>query len=500
MRLSAITDRWKEEIHYYYGESEREIASIDYNSKNVKEKSLFVAIKGFSSDGHNFVREAINKGANTIVISKDRISEFNDLREQDVTILTADNTRKLLSQLSASFFDYPTSMIPVIGITGTNGKTSITFMLESIFKYNGYSPGVIGTVNYRWKDKEIAAPNTTPESKDLQELIHNMISDGVDIAIIEVSSHALQLDRVSNIEFDSAIFTNLTRDHLDLHKTYRDYFNAKKKIFHLLESSPKRNKIGIVNIDDAYGEIIYKENDKFSYPLYCYGIDSIADYKPTRESIHTSIERINYIIENPGIEINLNLSGNFHIANSLCAFALAHRMDIPVEIIQKGLTELNTIPGRFDRIKSRLGFHIIIDYAHTDDALLKLLQSIRELHPKRLITIFGCGGHRDKTKRPLIRKVATKFSDLVIITNDNPRNENPEDIIKDIVSTLNTFNYEIISDREEAIKKGINMAEFDDIIVIAGKGHENYQIIGNKKIHFDDKIIAKKYLTARELK
>ncbi len=501
IKLNALIRESKDIIEYVFGNLDDDISSIEYDSREVKDKSLFVAIPGFTSDGHNFIKAAVEKGAKAVVVASERVSEFSDLKEKGITLLKSDDARRSLASLSASFYQHPCSRVPVIGITGTNGKTSITFMLEFILKCHGYSPGVIGTVNYRWKDKEIQSSNTTPESRDLQEIFANMISDGVDAIIMEVSSHGLKLFRADYIDFDSVIFTNFTRDHLDFHETFDDYFASKRRIFKLLEKSCKKDKCSVVNNDDEYGQVIINEEGSPQYAMLSYGVNNDADYKPELDSINNTIDGISYILEKPekGVQIDLNVSGKFHVYNSLSAVAASHSMGIPMETIRNGLSGLTTIPGRFDRIKSKLGFSVIVDYAHTDDAILNLLHSARDLNPKRIITLFGCGGNRDKSKRPLMGRAATTNSDWVIVTSDNPRDEEPEDIIEDIVSDLDAINFEIMPDRREAIKKAIYMAEEDDMVVIAGKGHENYQLIGGKRIDFDDRELARQYIAEKEL-
>ncbi len=482
------------------GERERTISSVEYDSRRVGANTLFVAIEGFESDGHRFIHDAISRGAVAVVVSSGRRAEFAGIAEQGITLIDAENSRRALSQLSAAFFRYPASRMAVLGITGTNGKTSVTYMLESILSAAGYTPGIIGTVNYRWGGKNLTARNTTPESRDLQELLSTMSSDGVDVAIMEVSSHGLDLNRVDDISFDVSVFTNLSRDHLDYHHTFDDYFTAKMKIFDLLERSVKPERCGVVNIDDVYGKRILDRRDSFSYPLVSYGISDDAHVSASVESIVNAIDGISYQLTEADHReaITLQLSGIFNVYNSLCAIAVARALHLPFEQIREGLAAVKRIPGRFDRIASRLGFHVIVDYAHTDDALLKLLESVQGLHPRRLIAVFGCGGNRDVTKRPIMGKIAVEHADWVVITNDNPRREDPRRIIDDIVAGVDRDNYEIIPDRAEAIERAIGMAEAGDIVVIAGKGHEDYQILGTERIHFDDRERALHSLRERE--
>ncbi len=500
--LSNLILETRSEIECIFGDINIEISSVEYDSRKVTGGALFVAVPGFVSDGHSFIKNAVNNGAKAVLISRERINDFLHLRGQGVVVLAAQNTRAALSAVSSAFFGHPSSRVMVIGITGTNGKTSITYMLEAVLKKYGLSTGVIGTVNYRWNDKIIGSANTTPESRDLQEIFARMAEDGVKVIIIEVSSHALKLSRTDDIEFDIAIFTNLTRDHQDFHESFEDYFNSKRKIFDLLEKSRKDNKTAVLNIDDEYGRIIISEKNKYSFPVYGFGMSREAEFRLKTDSILNSVEETRYELEKPvsGIIVKLRVVGSFQIYNSLCAFAVCYLMDIPVDVILEGLSGLSLIPGRFNRISTDLGFSVIVDYAHTDDAVSKLLASARELNPARIITLLGCGGNRDKTKRPLMGKAAVLNSDWVIFTSDNPRDEDPDKIIGDIVSGLTGNNFEVITDREQAIKKAVNMAGNDELIVIAGKGHEDYQEIKGRKIHFDDHEVAKKYIEQREAK
>jgi UDP-N-acetylmuramoyl-L-alanyl-D-glutamate--2,6-diaminopimelate ligase len=472
------------------------VSSVEYDSRNVKKGSLFVAVEGLTSDGHRFVHTAVNNGAAAICVARDRIGDFTYLNDCGIDILAADDTRTALSKLSAAFYDYPSRSMMIIGITGTNGKTSITYMLEAIMKRYRRNPGVIGTINYRWGGREYPAPNTTPESRDLQEILYRMRREGVNTVIMEVSSHALELRRADDIDFDAVVFTNLTRDHLDFHHDFESYFNAKKRLFQLLEVSYKKGRCGIINADDPYGREIYLIRNQYSFPITSFGIDSEAGYMPEQRSINNTMHGLSYTLERPdaGIEVKLNLLGKFQLYNSLAAIAVSHQMGVPYKEITRGLADLDTVPGRFDVLKTGKGFVVIVDYAHTVDALDKLLKSVNELDHRRVFTVFGCGGDRDRTKRPLMGKVAEENSDLVVVTSDNPRTEDPDQIIREIVSGLTKKNHEIIPDREKAICHAVQRAREGDIVVIAGKGHEDYQIIGTEKKHFDDKEAAARCL------
>ncbi len=472
------------------------VTSVEYDSRAVKKGSLFVAVEGYKSDGHRFVQAAVESGAAAVCVAADRVNDFASLGERGTAILAAGDTRTALSRLSAAFFGFPSRAMLTIGITGTNGKTSITYMLEAILGKHGLNPGIIGTINYRWGGKTWPAPNTTPESRDLQEILWRMKRDGVTAVVMEVSSHALELRRADDIDFDAAVFTNLTRDHLDFHHDFEHYFEAKKRLFQLLETSFKKGRCGIVNADDEYGRELLLLRNQYSYPVKSFGIEHEADYMPEGAGIVNAIDGVRYRMERPdaGVHVALNLPGRFQLYNSLAALSVAHQMGVPYETITQGLAGLETVPGRFDVLRTERGFVVIVDYAHTVDALLKLLKSVNELAHRRVITVFGCGGDRDRTKRPLMGKVAEENSDLVIVTSDNPRTEDPELIIRDIAAGLERKNHEIIPDREEAIGRAVTVAGEGDIVVIAGKGHEDYQIIGTEKIHFDDKEVAARRL------
>lgn len=499
LKISGLIQASGGLIRHVAGPVDGDILSVEYDSRKAAPGCLFTAIEGYEADGHKYIDRAVDAGASAVILSEKRAGEFMHLAGKGVAVLASGNTRKGLSAASAAFFGDPSKDMMIIGVTGTNGKTSITYMIESILAMHGISTGVIGTINYRWGGKDYPAPNTTPESRDIHELLHGMKNDGVKAVVIEVSSHALELNRADDIHFDAAIFTNLTRDHLDFHRDFENYFNAKRKIFDLLHLSCKTKKAGIVNVDDSYGMRIYQGRDSWSFPMTSYGLGSGAMFRPEAGTIRNEIDGLFYELESPekGIAVKLQLSGRFHIYNSMAAVAAMRGLDVPWVTITGGISALKRVPGRFDVIHSDEGFSIVVDYAHTGDALLKLLQSVNELKAGRVITLFGCGGDRDRTKRPVMGRVAVENSDHVIVTSDNPRTEEREVIISEIIAGIDTGSFEIIPDREEAIARAVSMAGKRDIIVIAGKGHEDYQIIGREKIHFDDHEIANKYLGMR---
>jgi UDP-N-acetylmuramoyl-L-alanyl-D-glutamate--2,6-diaminopimelate ligase len=500
MKLSELIKGCGKDVIPTTGFTDPDIISIEYDSRKASAGSLFVAVEGFESDGHNFIESAVSNGCRCIVVSESRYTEFTGYASRGVNVLVSVNTRRALSAISSVFYGNPSGKMHVTGVTGTNGKTSFTYLLESVFAANGITCGVIGTVNYRWKGKILPAPNTTPESKDIHELLKTMLDEGVTHVIMEISSHALELNRADHIELDCAVFTNLTGDHLDFHKTLEAYFGAKKKIFGLLEKSPKKNRIAVVNTDDDYGKIIHAEKESFQFSMKSFGIGGDRDVTAAGNSIENKITGVKYILQCGGkaYEVSLKLAGRFQVYNSLAAFGAVYFSGMKPEQVIRGLADLQSVPGRLQVVESRLGFHGVVDYAHTGDALLKLLQSVNEMPHSRIITVFGCGGDRDRTKRPVMGGIALENSDIAIVTSDNPRTEQPDAIIKDILAGMGSGDYLVEPDREKAIALAVEKASRGDILVLAGKGHEDYQIIGKTKRHFDDREMILKYMNGRE--
>ena len=480
----------------YKPDSDIEISSIEYDSRKVMENSIFIAIEGFVTDGHKYIESAVNSGAAAVVYENPV-----DIPVSSATVfIKVNDSRAALSKLSSVFFGTLDSNIDFIGITGTNGKTSITYMVESVLKISGYNPGVIGTVDYRWNNEKIPAPNTTPESRDLHEIIHKMRKDGVNIVIMEVSSHGLELGRVDDIPFRIGAFTNLTRDHLDFHHDFESYFKAKRKLFDLIADRTGNDKYAVINSDDEYGKklIDYLKNKNINVKSFSFNEDADFYAEPSRTT--AAIDKVILGIKGFDESIELKVPGRFSLFNGLTAFGICFSLGIKFSDIRKGMMSLESVPGRFDRVDVRADYNVIVDYAHTNDALEKLLMSANEVADKRVITVFGCGGDRDKTKRPLMGRVAVDNSDIAIVTSDNPRTENPDRIINDILDGVKDCQKEYIvePDRECAIKEAIYLAEPGDLVVIAGKGHEDYQILGKEKIHFDDKEVASKYMLQRQ--
>ncbi|AEM73961.1 UDP-N-acetylmuramoyl-L-alanyl-D-glutamate--2,6-diaminopimelate ligase [Caldicellulosiruptor acetigenus 6A] len=461
---------------------DKDITDIAYNSKNAKEGCAFVCIKGFKTDGHEYIDEAIKNGARLVVVD-----EFFDTSKIDgkIDYIKTSNTRKALAVMSANFFGHPSKDFLLIGVTGTNGKTSTTFMIKSILEANSQKVGLIGTIKNMIGSKEIEAQHTTPESYDLQKLFWQMKNEGVDSVVMEVSSHSLELYRVYDCDFDVGVFTNLTQDHLDFHGTMENYFAAKLKLF---EMSKKR----VVNADDSWGKRIIE-----MYPdCVTYAKDSDAQVCTKNVKLFVNKNQFELWYNGKKEEITLNIPGLFSIYNSLAAAACCISLGIELDTIKKGLEDLKAVPGRFEIVESNERFTIVIDYAHTPDGLLNLMKTVDDVAEGRKVLLFGCGGDRDRTKRPIMGEIAGRMADFVIVTSDNPRTEDPLKIIADILEGIRKTNveYVVIPDRYEAIKYAIKNAKENDFIVLAGKGHETYQILKDRTIPFDERKIVKDIL------
>ncbi|MEG2788936.1 MAG: UDP-N-acetylmuramoyl-L-alanyl-D-glutamate--2,6-diaminopimelate ligase [Romboutsia sp.] len=459
-----------------------DIDKIHYDSRKVTENSLFICIKGFDKDGHKYINKAIENGARAFLIQ----DEVNIEDNSKYTFIQVKDTRKSMSKIAANFYDNPTYKLDIIGVTGTNGKTSITTILKQVLDYNS-KVGLIGTIKIEDGKNQIISNNTTPESIDLQMYFNNMIKNNCKYCTMEVSSHSLALDRVGDINFKIGIFTNLTPEHLDFHKNIDEYRNTKEILFH------KTSLANIINIDDSAGKIIKCNIENLKIPIYTYGINNDADFMASNIKLYPY--GVSYTLKTPTYieEIYVNIPGKFSVYNSLGIIAACYILKIPIEIIKEKLRITKGVEGRFESIKNEKELNIIVDYAHTPDALENILTTAKEFAKGKIIIVFGCGGDRDKTKRPIMGKIAQNNSDIAIITSDNPRTEDSNLIIKDILNgiDINNKNYIILENRKEAIYKAIELATSEDLIIIAGKGHENYQIIGNTKYYFDDKEIVR---------
>jgi len=479
------------------GDDDTEISEISYDSRKIYKNYAFFALPGYNSDGKKYINEAISRGASVIIT--DTKYDNNNITTQVIV----KDIFHFMSIFCAKFYNYPDRELNIIGITGTNGKTTTTYMLESIFINSNIDCGVIGTINYRYKNKIINGDNTTPQSLDIYRIMKEMVENGIKYLIMEVSSHALSLGRVYGIDFDIVVFTNLTQDHLDFHKNKDNYFEAKSILFKRLGIYTKRNKkYAVINIDDPYGKKLSKTKINAEIILYSVLEKDIADFKAKNVITTNKGSIFDLFFYNEKVKIEINHIGLHNVYNAVAAFVVAIHSEISLEKILKGLNSLMNIPGRLEKVDTKgMGFEVAIDYAHTNDALKNVLQVLKNLKFKKIITVFGCGGNRDRAKRPLMGQIASKMSDFVFITSDNPRTEDPCQIILDIetgIKKSNKENYKVVVDRESAIKEAVMMASKNDIILIAGKGHETYQIIGTEKINFNDIEVAKKYIDIKK--
>lgn len=455
----------------------KNISSIAYDSRKVEPNGLFVAIKGMKTDGHAYLESAAAKGAAAVVVEDEYVNEM-------VTVIRVPDTRQALAKLSACFYDYPAQKLDIIGVTGTNGKTTTTHMIAEVLKSHGQKTGIMGTLYIKIGDKTYPTHITTPESLEIQKHLAMMVDEGVKTVVMEVSSHGLYFDRVYGITFLGGIFTNITRDHLDFHNDMESYFQEKLKLFKRLKSE-EEGGFALLNSDDVKTPQIV---EALQVPYMSYGIYRLPHIRA--KNIKTHITGTTFIAESDrwDVPVKMNMTGMFNVYNALAAVGTGLFLNITPAAITKGLENLKGVPGRFETINEGQDFGIVVDYAHTPDGIKNVLQSARVLTNNRLIIVFGCGGDRDRTKRPIMGKYASELADMVIVTSDNPRTEDPMAIIADILPGIEEGNAKNIveADRKTAIYTAINAAQKGDIVVIAGKGHETYQIFKDKTITFND--------------
>lgn len=467
-----------------------EILEIAYDSRLVNAGTLFVAIRGEKTDGNKFVADAVARGAVAVMSEQ---ANPGALPGEFPWIQVAD-ARKALALSAVNYYARPAEVLKLIGVTGTNGKTTISYLMDSILRAAGCKVGLLGTIGYRLVSESLPAPNTTPESLDLQKYLAKIVQAGGTHAVLEASSHALAMDRLWGCPFAVAIFSNLTRDHLDYHKTLEDYFAAKRRLFE--GTGAAAPAAGVINRDDEYGQ---KLSGLASRTL-TYGLEPGADITTRKPAL--TLSGIEFTAETPAgkIEIRSRLVGRPNVYNILAATGAGVALGLSKEVIATGIAQLSAVPGRFERIEAGQPFLVVVDYAHTDDALRNLLATARELNPNgRIITLFGCGGDRDRTKRPLMGEAAGRASDIVVLTSDNPRSEDPLLIINDaIVGAQRTSAKLLIEpDRQKAIEVALDEARSGDIVLLAGKGHETYQVLRDRTIEFDDHAVAHRILSQR---
>ncbi len=462
------------------GQREAEILGLAYDSRRVSTGYLFVAVRGYKLDGHDFMGDAVARGAAALLIERGHVSP----PEAGVPVITVSDSREALAELARRFYGNPSRHLSVLGVTGTNGKTTTAFLAENIMRTAGIETGLLGTVKYRIGNREFEVERTTPESLDLQRLYSEMVEAGVEAVAMEVSSHALELHRVDGTDFEVAALTNLSQDHLDFHHTMEDYFQAKARLFMSREQGGLAARTAVINLDDPAGERLLP---LCAGRIITYG-SHLAMLEGSTLDMHLKGMSVQLLYEGRGIVLRSPLTGRFNLQNILAATGLTLAMGLQLEDAAAGIESFNGVPGRFQLLEAD-GFSVLVDYAHTPDSLKKAIEAARELAPGKIITVFGCGGDRDREKRPLMGKWAGKLSDYAIITSDNPRSENPEAIIDQVEEGLRpeaTGGWARIADRREAIAEALRMAGRGDLVLVAGKGHEQGQTIGDRVIPFSD--------------
>jgi len=468
-----------------------EVTSIEIDSRKVKNGCLFICIEGYNVDGHDYVNHAVTNGAVAIVTQKDVAS--------NVPVIKVRSTVRALAILANAFYDNPTAKMHMIGITGTNGKTSVAHLVHEIMRKNGNSVGLIGTNGMKINEEEFEAKNTTPDSLTLQRSFAQMVDVNVDMAVMEVSSHALHLGRIHGCQYDVTVFTNLTQDHLDYHKTMDAYRAAKSLLFAQLGNSYDVNhpKYAILNVDDAAtaGYIVASQGI-----IMTYGIDNDADLMARDIETTSSGTRFTLVMKDVEQVVQMRLVGKFNVYNILATIGACLASGLELDFIINTISELSGVAGRFELVDAGQDFSVIVDYAHTPDSLENVLRTIGEFTEGKIYCIIGCGGDRDKTKRPIMAEIASNLSDFPIFTSDNPRTEDPVVILQDMEAGAMQNNYQVIADRKAAIEYAISEAEAGDVVLIAGKGHERYQIIGEKVFAFDDRKVARKVIRKKNLK
>ena len=477
-------------VRQVIGPLDRAVESIAYDSRRVQRNGLFVALRGEKSDGHDFTGQAIEKGASVIVAEREE-------KNPRVTCLVVENTRSALADLAATFYGQPARRLKLAAVTGTNGKTTTTFLIKHICEKAGLRCGLIGTVRYEIGERVLPAARTTPESLDLQELLAQMANASCRAAAMEVSSHALAQERIRGLEWDVAVFTNLTQDHLDYHGTMENYFESKAKLFtQLAQQQKKREPVAVVNTDDRYGEQLLDKIDK-KISVITFGMGVRADFRASNYRMEFGGTSYQLDARGKSYLVRVPLIGRFNVANSMAALAAANALGLNLREAVLSLGKSPQVPGRLEMVPAKRQFQVFVDYAHTPDALVNVLKTLRELEPGRLITVFGCGGDRDRQKRPLMGRIADQNADYSIITSDNPRKEDPNAIISEIEKGFGSDRYEKVAERAEAIARAIALAQPRDIILIAGKGHETYQEFADHTVPFDDIQVARRAIEDR---
>jgi UDP-N-acetylmuramoyl-L-alanyl-D-glutamate--2,6-diaminopimelate ligase len=505
------------------GAADPEIRGVAYDSRRVKPGDLFVCVSGFKTDGRRFLPDAVARGAVAALVEP-----APDAVGLDLPSLIVPSARRAMALAAAAFHDHPSRKLCLVGVTGTNGKTTTTHLIEGLFRAAGQGTGVIGTLGARVRDRALPEGRTTPEAPDLQALLAQMVAEDVAAVAMEVSSHALVLDRTLGCEYDFGVFTNLTQDHLDFHETFEEYFDAKATLFRDYPKHSAKPFQGVINLDDPWGARLA---ELCAGEVLTYGIDSAARIRAAQIQVTPAgIEFHVSVAGAPARPVRLRLGGHFNVYNALAAIGVGVGAGLPWETIVAGLESVPGVPGRFEAVDAGQNFAVLVDYAHTPDGLLNVLRAARALSPRRLIAVFGCGGDRDRTKRPIMGRIAAEHADVAVVTSDNPRSENPDAIIAEILAGMESggarcsvlgarpalpcpvqaehrapsteHRASIITepDRRAAIERAIRAAGPGDLVLIAGKGHEDYQIFADRTIHFDDREVAREALRAHAIR
>lgn len=478
-----------------HGDLDREITGLTDDSRRVSPGGLFVAVKGTQSDGHRYLSQAVSAGAGALVVEAGCVPA--GARDSlGVPVVEVRDSRHVLGVLASRFHGDPSQRLKMIGVTGTNGKTTTTYLCKSVLEAGGARVGLVGTVAYLIGNERIEATHTTPGAVELQGLFRRMVDAASDAAVMEVSSHALALDRTAGCEFGTAVFTNLTQDHLDFHVDMETYFQAKLRLFAGLGSGSR----AIVNVDDPYGARVAEATRA---RVWSYAIDRPADLRA--EDVRVSLDGVRFTARTPAgaAAIRSPLVGRHNVYNILAAVGVGLEQEIALPSITTGIAALTNVPGRFERVEAGQLFTVVVDYAHTEDALFRLLTTAEAVKTGRIITVFGCGGDRDRGKRPKMGRVGAVYSDVVVVTSDNPRTEDPEAIVREVIPGVQAGlreagrgRYVVRVDRRAAIEEAVRTAQPGDLVLIAGKGHENYQVIGKDKHPFDDRVVAREAIEA----
>ncbi len=474
------------DILQFEAQTNIEISGIQYDSRKVMPGNIFFAVRGYETDGHKYIEHAVNNGAVCVVCE--------EKPEVEIPFVLVSNSRRALALSACNYYGHPSAKMTMIGITGTNGKTSCTYLIKNIIeRLSGEKVGLIGTIGNMIGDELISSEHTTPESSDLQSLLSKMSEEGCEYIVMEVSSHALSLERVLGIQFDVGVFTNLSQDHLDFHSDMDEYAEAKSMLF-------ERSIVSIINLDDSYAALMANHvcGKLMGISLY----DEKSDFYVKSYALHPNSVEYELIHANKPFNVEINIPGIFSVYNSLTAFAVGTALGFNEDELSGAIKLSGNIKGRAESVKTDGDYHIFIDYAHTPDALLNIISALKEGARGRVVVLFGCGGDRDRKKRPKMGKIASENADFCIVTSDNPRTEKPEDIIADILKGIaenNKHKTKVICNREEAIEWAIENHQPEDIIVLAGKGHETYQIVGKIKRHMDEREIVRDIISKRGL-